>query len=90
MGVTKSAEADLRVIQHQLEQHMSVPLDVVCVARQHLLMSGQVRLQLLPHQVIALLLLEMHCRAQNLSTMMLCWQQHRWEDEIVCRDSSAA
>ena len=61
----RSAEADLRVIQHQLEQHVSVSLDVVCVACQHLLVSRQVRLQLLPHQVIALLLLEVHCRAQQ-------------------------
>ena len=76
MGVAESAEANLRVIQHQLEQHMSVSLDIVCVACQHLLMGRQVRLELLPYQVIALLLLEVHCRAQEPSAMVLYCQRH--------------
>jgi hypothetical protein len=41
---------------------MGLPLYVLCVARKHLLVSRQMRLQLLPDYVIALLLLEVDCR----------------------------
>lgn len=43
---------------------MRVPLHIVSVSRQHLLVRHEVRLQLLLHQVIALLLLEVHCAHQ--------------------------
>ena len=53
--------AYLRIVQHQLKKRVRVPFDVIRVPCKQLLMRKKVCLELFPHKMVALLLLEVHC-----------------------------
>ena len=60
--------AHLWPVQDELQEGMRMAPYVVGVAGQELLVRQEVRLQLLAHQRVALLLLEVHCAPRQATT----------------------